>query len=372
MLLVGGGTGGHVSPLLAVAEALADAGAPPPLFVGGRRGLEAELVRAAGIAFHATPMPSLRDPDSRSSLVVRGLLLPFAILDALIAVLGFRPAVCCTTGGLVSFPVVVAARIARVPIFIWEGNVVPGRVNRLLASGAQGIGATFGGSLASFPSGVAILTGNPVRRSLLRWTKGEGRAALGLPATGAVVLVTGGSQGAAPLNDAVFAALGRLLRRASVVHHVGAAHLRRAEALRDGLPDELRQRYRPYGYLHDEMGAALAAADLVVARASSSSIAEPLAFGTPLVLVPFGAAADAHQLANARATMELGAAIVIRESELDGDRLAAVVQGLLDDPARLARMSAAARAAGRPEAARVIARQLLALGGCVVPDVTAG
>ena len=210
MLLVGGGTGGHVSPLLAVAEALAEAGAPPPLFVGGRRGLEAELVRAAGIAFHATPMPSLRDPDSRSSLVTRGLLLPFAFFDALLTVLRFRPAVCCTTGGLVSFPVVVAARVARVPIFIWEGNVVPGRVNRLLASRAQRIGATFGESLTRFPRGAAILTGNPVRRSLLRWKKGEGRAALGLPAVGAVVLVTGGSQGAAPLNDALFAALARL------------------------------------------------------------------------------------------------------------------------------------------------------------------
>ena len=328
-------------------------------------------MRAAGIAFHATPMPSLRDPDSRSSLVTRGLLLPFAFFDALLTVLRFRPAVCCTTGGLVSFPVVVAARVARVPIFIWEGNVVPGRVNRLLASRAQRIGATFGESLTRFPRGAAILTGNPVRRSLLRWTKGEGRAALGLPAVGAVVLVTGGSQGAAPLNDALFAALARLLRRTSVVHHVGAAHLRRAEAVRDGLPEELRQRYRPYAYLHDEMGAALAAADLVVARASSSSIAEPLAFGTPLVLVPFGAAADGHQLANARATMALGAAIVIRESELDGDRLAAVVQGLLDDPARLGRMATAARAAGRPDAAREIARQVLALGGCVAPGATA-
>ncbi len=365
MLLVGGGTGGHVSPLLAVAEALAEPGlAAPPLFVGGRRGLEADLVRAAGIAFHATPMPSLRDPDSRLSLVTRGILFPIAFADALAAVLRYRPDVCCTTGGLVSFPVVLAARVARVPVFIWEGNVVPGRVNRVLADRAQRVGATFAGSLARFPRGKAVLTGNPVRRSLLRWTKADGRAALGLPAVGAVVFVTGGSQGAAPVNDAVFAALPRLVRRATIVHHVGTAHLRRAESLRDGLPEAERGRYRPYGYLHEEMGAALAAADLVVARASSSSIAEPLAFGTPLVLVPFGAAADAHQTANARAIEEVGAAVAIRESELDGDRLAAVVSGLLDDPARLARMTAAARPPGRPAPPRQQARLVLDLGGC--------
>ncbi len=366
MLLAGGGTGGHVSPLLAVAEALAEASvAAPPLFVGGRRGLEDGLVRSAGIAFHATPMPSLRDPDSRLSLVARGILFPIAFADALVTVLRYRPDVCCTTGGLVAFPVVLAARVARVPVFIWEGNVVPGRVNRALAGRAQRVGVTFAGSLARFSRGKAVLTGNPVRRSLLRWSKTEGRAALGLPATGAVVLVTGGSQGAAPVNEAVFAALPRLVRRATIVHHVGAAHLRRAESLREGLPEADRGRYRPYGYLHEEMGAALAAADLVVARASSSSIAEPLAFGTPLVLIPFGAAADAHQTANARAIEEVGAAVAIRESELDGDRLAAVVSGLLDDPARLARMTAAARAAGRPDAAREIARLVLDLAGCV-------
>ena len=119
-----------------------------------------------------------------------------------------------------------------------------------------------------------------------------------------------------------------------------------------------------YGFLHEEMGAALASADVVVGRASSSSIAEPLAFGVPLILVPFAAAAEAHQMANAQDIAERGAAIVIRESQLDADRLVAQVTGLLDDPARLARMAKAARAAGRPDAATAIAGELRKLGGC--------
>jgi len=112
------------------------------------------------------------------------------------------------------------------------------------------------------------------------------------------------------------------------------------------------------------MGAALASADLVIGRASSSSIAEPLAFGVPLVLVPFAAAADAHQTANARDAVDKGAAVLLPESQLDPDRLVAVITGLLDDRPRLERMSAAARKAGRPDAARSIAEELRALGGC--------
>ncbi len=365
VLLVGGGTGGHVSPLLAVAEAVGELDPTVRfLFLGGRRGLEADLVRAAGLPFHATPFPSLRDPDSRLSLVSRGLLLPIAFLDAAWRIGRFRPSVCCTTGGLVSLPIVAAARALGVPVYIWEGNVVPGRVNRLLARWAQRVGATFEDGLRALPRGRASVSGTPIRASLLRWSRYQGRERLGIGQDETVVFVTGGSQGSERINGAVFAGLRTLLRRAVVIHHTGAASLPRAQAQAEPLERVSRERYKPYGFLREEMGAALAAADLVVARASSSSVMEPLAFGVPLVLVPFGAAADAHQEANARATVERGAAAVIHESELDGDRLAAIVIGILDDPARLERMRAAAKAAGRPQAARAIAVELLRLGGC--------
>lgn len=318
----------------------------------------------SGIAFHATVMPSLRDPDSRFSLVTRAALLPVATVDAFTQILRFHPTVCCTTGGLASLPVVLAARVARVPVYIWEGNAIPGRVNRLLATWSQRIGATFEGSLRMLPRGRTMVDGNPIRRSLLKWTRESGRAKLEMPAEGPVVFVTGGSQGSAAINHAVSGALSRLLRRVTVIHHTGNAHLAQVSAKRDTLPQELRERYHVYGYLHEEMGAALAAADLIVGRASSSSIAEPLAFGVPLILVPFAAAAEAHQMANAQDIAERGAAIVIRESQLDADRLVAQVTGLLDDPARLARMGKAARAAGRPDAATAIAGELRKLGGC--------
>jgi UDP-N-acetylglucosamine--N-acetylmuramyl-(pentapeptide) pyrophosphoryl-undecaprenol N-acetylglucosamine transferase len=149
-----------------------------------------------------------------------------------------------------------------------------------------------------------------------------------------------------------------------VLHVAGPAHGAKAEARRTALPAELRDRYLVRAFLGDEMGGALAAADVAVGRAGASSIAEPLAFGVPLVLIPFGAAMEGHQAANARAAVETGAAAMITESQLDGDRFNAVVTGLLDNASRLERMAAAARAAGRPEAARTIAKDLLEIGGC--------
>jgi UDP-N-acetylglucosamine--N-acetylmuramyl-(pentapeptide) pyrophosphoryl-undecaprenol N-acetylglucosamine transferase len=348
-----------------VAEALREAAPGTELrFVGGRRGLEAELATKAGIRFHATPLPSLRDPDSRLALVAQLLLLPVAAIDALIQIARFRPRVCLTSGGFGALPVLLAAQVAGIPVYLWEGNVIVGRVNRTLAGWSTRIGATFAASLRSLPRGRTTVSGNPIRRSLLRWTKPAGRVALGLPAGLPVVLVTGGSQGAERINTALFAALSRLVRGATIVHHTGPAHIAKAQAQRALLPEADRPRYQPRAYLHEEMGAALAAADLVVGRAGSSSIAEPLAFGTPLVLIPFGAAMNGHQAANARAVAEGGAAVVVLEGELDGDRFAAVVAGLLGDPERLRRMAAAAREMGRPDAATAIASDVLRLGGC--------
>lgn len=361
---MGGGTAGHVSPLLAVAEALGALTDVELRFIGGRRGLEGDLARTAGIRFHATPLPSLRDPDSRVALIGHALLLPLATLDALVQLIAFRPQVALTSGSFSALPVLFAARLLRIPIYLWVGDAIPGRALRAVAGWSSGIGLTFEPALRTMPRGRATVTGNPVRGSLLKWTRAEGRRALGLPADGPVVLVTGGSQGSERINAATLAGLSRLVSRAAVIHHTGPAQLAKAQAGRALLPEPDRSRYQPHGYLHELMGAALAAADLVVGRAGSSSIAEPLAFGVPLVLVPFGAAMNAHQAANARAAADLGAAVILAESDLDGDRLVSVVTGLLDDPARLARMAANAKAAGRPAAAETIARAVLALGGC--------
>ena len=306
-------------------------------------------------------MPSLRDPDSRLSLLVAAILLPLATFQAWWTILRTRPRAILTAGGLVSLPVALAGWLWRVPIVLWDGDAVPGRVNRLLARFARRVAATFPEEERYFARGKVVVTGNPIRGELLQWNRATGRARLELPEHPRVVLVSGGSLGSAALNAALDSALPRILTRAYVVHLAGEAHLARFEARRAALAPELRERYRPYAFLREEMGAALAAADLIVGRAGSSTIYEGLAIGRPLVLIPFEAAASGHQLANARSAVDAGAAVLVREGELDSDRLAAVVAGLLDDPDRLARMRKAAARAGRPDAALAVARELLAL-----------
>ena len=365
MLLVGGGTGGHISPLLAIVEALrAQVPEVRVLFIGGRRGREGELVPEAGIAFHAVPMSSLRDPDSRAALLRTLLALPLSFFDALWQIIRFRPNALVTSGGAIAIPVVLAARTLRVPVYMWAGDALPGRAGRTLARFCTKIGVTFEQAVRAFPPRRATLTGTPIRQSLLRWERDEARKKMDVPADALLVVVTGGSQGSERVNETIFGALARLLKTAYVLHVTGEKHIGAAKAREKSLPAELRERYLPRAYLRDEMGAVLAAADLVVGRAGSSSIAEPLAFGVPLLLIPFGAAMEGHQEANARAAAEAGAALIVRESQLDADRLVAEVAGLLSDRARLRRMAESAKKAGRRDAASVIARDVLVLGKC--------
>jgi UDP-N-acetylglucosamine--N-acetylmuramyl-(pentapeptide) pyrophosphoryl-undecaprenol N-acetylglucosamine transferase len=365
VLLVGGGTGGHISPLLAIVEALrAELPEVRLLFIGGRRGREGELVPEAGIDFHAVPMNSLRDPDSRAALLRTLGALPLAYLSAFSQIVRFRPDALVTSGGAIAIPVVLAARTLRVPVYMWTGDALPGRASRTLARLCTKIGVSFEQAMRAFPSRRAAVTGTPIRQSLLRWERDEARKKMDVPAEALLVVVTGGSQGSERVNDAVFGALARLLKSAYVLHVTGPAHIAAATSREKSLPADLRERYLPRAYLRDEMGAVLAAADLVIGRAGSSSIAEPLAFGTPLVLIPFAAAMEGHQEANARAAAEAGAAIVMRESMLDPDRLVAEVNGLLNDRTRLTRMTESAKKAGRRDAATVIARDVLTLGKC--------
>ena len=319
---------------------------------------------AAGMPFHATPMPSLRDPDSRLAFLRTLGSAPLAFFDALAALWRFRPDVCCTTGGIVAIPVTLAARVFRIPVYLWDGNALPGRATRLLSTFSSRIGVSYEQARRALPRGRTVLAGTPIRASLLKWTRERGRETFGVPADAKLVVVSGGSQGSERVNDALWSALGRLVRHAYVLHITGDKLGARAESRRTNLPPELRDHYIVHPFLGDEMGGALAAADLAIGRAGASSIAEPLAFGVPLLLIPFGAAMEGHQDANARAMVETGAALSMREGELDGDRFTAQVSGLLDNPDRLRRMANAARAAGRPNAAQEIARELLSLGGC--------
>ena len=352
-MIAAGGTAGHVVPALAVADALRERGARVE-FIGGERA-EAELVPAAGYPLHRLRVVGMdRSSPTRAA---RALLLAARATGrarrllrriGADAVLG--------GGGYVAGPVGLAARTLRLPLALTEADSHLGMTNRLLAPLAKRVFLAF--PLEDRVGSKYLVTGRPVPAGTEGGDREAARARLGVPSDAACVLIFGGSLGALRLNEAAVAAFGSAAPGA-VVH---AAGQRDYEELRSrlaelGSPDH----YRLFPYI-EPFADALAAADLVVARAGGS-VFEVAAAGLPAILVPYPHATADHQTSNAHYMEEAGAAVVIPDAQLDGPRLAREVAALLGAPQRMAAMAKAARAVARTDAAEVIADELLALAG---------
>jgi UDP-N-acetylglucosamine:LPS N-acetylglucosamine transferase len=255
--------------------------------------------------------------------------------------------------------VLLAASALRIPVVMWDGNVVPGRSVRVTARLAGCLAVTFDGTCRSLgrPGRLCYVTGTPIRDPR-QVSRADARKSLGIPARDKLLLIFGGSQAVRRFNTAVAEALPRLVERARVIHVTGDAGYDGAVADRDALPPALRDRYRPEKFLHDEMGPALAAADLVVGRAGSSTLAEVAAFGLPMVVVPYPHAAG-HQRRNAQEMVMSGAARLVEDDDFDAEALLAAA-AILDDPKVHAKMAAAAHSLARPGAADAVAELVLA------------
>ena len=269
-----------------------------------------------------------------------------------------RPAAIFTTGGYVAIPVLLAAAVLRIPSVLWDGNVIPGRSVRFVARLATVLTVSHPETATALGHERAYVTGTPIRPTNTIDVD-DARARFGARPGERILLVFGGSQAVRRINDAVLGALPRLVERVRVVHVTGEAGYGAAIAARETLPADLRDRYRPYPFLHDDMTAALAAADLALGRAGASTLAEAAAFALPTVIVPYPHAAG-HQRLNAEAYARSGAATLVEDDELDADKLVELV-GLLADPARHAAMSAEARDQARPDAAVAVADLVMAV-----------
>lgn len=365
ILIAAGGTGGHVYPALAVARCLRDR-APEARFrwLGGRRGLESSIVPAEGYPLELLAVRSLRTVDWSHHVVLDPLRLAASYPQAVAKLMRPRPDAVFTTGGYLAVPVVAAAASLRIPSVMWEGNLVPGRSVRASARLASVLAVSFAETCARLP-GRCYVTGTPIR-SFGGRDRTDARRALGLDESTPTILVFGGSQAVRRLNRAVGEALPGLVERAAVVHLTGEPAYAEALRRREALPAELRGRYRPYAFLRAEMTDALLAADLLVGRAGSSTLAEASALGLPLVVVPYPHA-SAHQIANARALAEAGAARIVPDEDFDAQALTSAA-ALLDDRPALEKMRAAARSFGRPGAAAALAEIVLALAeGSTLP-----
>jgi UDP-N-acetylglucosamine--N-acetylmuramyl-(pentapeptide) pyrophosphoryl-undecaprenol N-acetylglucosamine transferase len=343
-----------------VAHSLRDRPAAPELvWLGGHRGLEWALVRSEGIRVRRLALRSLRSVDMSVHAILDPIRLAFSVPQAAAVLARVRPAAIFTTGGYVAIPTLLAAAPMRIPVVLWDGNVVPGRAVRLTARFADAIAVAHeatGRALAT--TGTPwYTTGTPIRDTTVIG-RAEARQRLDLPADARVALIFGGSQAVRRFNIAVAEALPRIVQLGHVIHVTGEAGYAEALAGREKLSPELKSRYRPHPFLRDDMLAALVSADLVVGRAGSSTLAEVTALGIPSVIVPYPHAAG-HQDANARVLAVAGAARLVADGDFDADALVSAIDLLADEPT-LAAMSAAARAFGRPGAAAAVVELILA------------
>lgn len=348
LVVTTGGTGGHIFPALAVAAELRRRNPGAKVLFLGSHGPEGELARRAGLDFHALPASGVLGMGLKALLgsvwVVRGAVL------ALRALRRFRPQAVIGFGGYAGFCPVLAAAMLRIPCAVHEQNSVAGATNRILSRFVRKVFVSFDDRLGLFPAAKVERTGNPVRAEIAQAAKISG--------TGRNLLVLGGSQGAKALNDAVIAALPRLMEaRVSILHQAGKAdeaRVRQAYAEAGADPDCVR------GFM-DDMAGAYAWADLALCRAGASTIFELAATGTPAILVPFPFAAHNHQHVNATHLADLGAALLAVQDGLTPGALADQVQALLGDAARLSAMGRAARGFAMSDAAARIVDGLEAL-----------
>ena len=343
VVIAGGGTGGHLFPGIALAETLVARGGRVT-FVGTAAGIEVRAVPAAGFELRLIPGAQVRGGGWRRA--ARGMAATArGVVRALDLLRELRPDLVVGVGGYASVATVSAAKLRRTPIVLLEQNAVPGVASRVLGRLADRVCLGFADAVHFFPADRCVHTGNPIRADVL--------APSAVAEAGTGLLVFGGSQGARRLNDAFLDAVERLLpllASARIRHQTGSSDHDRVAAgyARLGIPA------RVDAFVTD-MGGAYAAADIVVARAGAMSCAEITARGLPAILVPYPHAADNHQYRNAEVLVYADAAILLRDAELDGDRLAAALRALLDDASLRNRMATAARAIGRPDAAARVA-----------------
>jgi len=339
VIVAGGGTGGHLFPGLAVADALAHRRRCRVTFVGSSHGIETRVVPKRGYPLRTLPVRALRG-QGPVALAASVLRLPACWVAARLILEEIRPDLLVGVGGYASAPAVVAGWSRRTPTVLLEQNAHPGATNRVLARFADRICASFPESVQYFPAERTILTGNPVRLPVGVETERR---------SGFSVLIFGGSAGAHRLNEVGVEAMALMARAGGpprIVHQTGEADL-----------ESVRNRYRELGLdadvrsFIDDMAAAYAGADLIVCRAGATTLAEITALGKAALLVPYPYAADDHQRKNAESLVERGAARMILDRDLSAQRLADTIAELRAAPDRIAEMVKRARAVGRPDAA---------------------
>ncbi len=369
VIISGGGTGGHIYPALAVAQILAESYGAEILYIGDADGPEVKLAPAAGFRLKTIHAGKLVRYWSKE-LIQELANVPVGFFEARQIVHEFDPQAVFTSGGYVATPVGVAARAHGAPVLIHQQDVSPNLANKLLKPFATRISVSFHDSLRYFPPDKTTVSGNPVRKAILdaaQLSRAQAKQLSGFADDLPLIVVTGGSQGARRINQVVCEILPVILPKANVLHISGRQTFqetveRSVQAL-TSLPEDVRARYKLTPYLDNEMGAALAAADFVIARSGAATLAELAVLSRASILAPLPPGfSGSPQEINANMFADKGAAVVIPDDAFTAARLLQSALNLLENSAQVRAMETAAQQFSQPNAANDIAAQVARLG----------
>lgn len=363
ILFTGGGTGGHVFPIVAIVREIRRIYPKKDLefyYLGPKDEFSLILLSQEGFIIKTIISGKIRRYLAWQNIVDILFKIPFGIIQSFFLLLRAKPDLIFSKGGSGSIAVTYSARLLRIPVFLHESDIVPGLSNQATSKWAKKIFISFP-KTEYFNLGKTILTGNPIRKEILDGDKKRAAEIFNLTLSKPIILIIGGSQGAEIINDFVLSIINNLLKEYEVIHVTGGLNVKGVTAEAQVVEEkDLDKYYHPIGFLdEDKIKHAYKAADLIVSRSGSGSIFEIAAVGKPSILVPLPTAAGNHQSKNAYTYAETGAAMVIEQESLTPNFFLGSVQLLFLHPEKLEQMKQAALSFAKPMAARAIAREIL-------------
>ncbi len=366
ILFTGGGTGGHFYPIIATAEAIYQLSEEerliePKLVFMSDSPYDSELLRIENIVYKKIYAGKIRRYFSLLNITDFFKTI-IGVFKAMAMVYSEMPDVVFGKGGYASFPVILAARIFRIPVVIHESDTIPGKVNKWAGKFAKSIAISFNEAAKFFPKEKVALTGTPVRKTILKTNPEQAREILNMETGTPTILVLGGSQGAQKINNILVDISSELVKNFQIIHQCGVKNEQETKS-RLGVvlnKSEFKNRYRLYPYLDDsKLKSAASVADIVISRAGGSAIYEISAWGLPSIVIPIKNSAQNHQRENAYSFSKAGACEVIEETNLSPNVLLSEINRIFSDKKKLTEMSKAASGFAKPDAARKIAQQII-------------
>jgi len=365
VVFTGGGTGGHFYPIIAIIERLnelleREKFIDVEIYYLSDNPYDERILFENGVRFKKLTAGKLRRYFSFLNVIDLFKTI-FGVIRAIGALYVLYPDVVVGKGGYASFPTLIAARILRIPVIIHESDSVPGRANIIASKFARRIAVSYPEAAEFFPKEKTAFTGNPIRRAVAIPMREGAHDILKLDSTVPIILILGGSQGAAIINDAIMQAAPRLTEKYQIIHQVGVKNLDAMQNMAEVVmgKSQYRDRYKMYGYLNEiTLRTSAGVASLVISRAGST-IFEIAAWGIPSIIVPITDSNGDHQRKNAYAYARAGGCIVIEEANLTTNLISSEIERLMTDASLREKMSTSAKSFAKNDAAEKIAEEVL-------------